>query len=235
MHKNQSMKRIEALSPHDRYEMAKERTQRLVDDVISHDLTHESNQMVNYSDVLSKQITRSYAGHAFHDFQRALLHYEVFRTCAFWDDVDMDGYSLRTVAALACPGDVGPFVFVRGYNQYGKRYPQWAARDAKRSLARLRFTIRRIRVISESARLQRFRNYRDKLAHPLLQTRAEKAGTVSPAQHGDEKWLLEETRKAVHGFHMSLNGTGFDWAGQRQISQKYAKALWGGVKIAVLE
>ena len=46
---------------------------------------HENNAIVLYSDMLSKQIPKSYAANAFNVVREAMHQIEVVRICALWD------------------------------------------------------------------------------------------------------------------------------------------------------
>jgi AbiU2 len=94
-------------------------------------------------------------------------------------------------------------------------------------MRRLEDTIKAARETAASARLTSVRNLRDKLAHRLKKTHAEKGrGIVNPAKYGDEKVLLQETINIVDGLHLSINGTNRDWEDARRIAEKNARALW---------
>ena len=75
-------------------------------------------------------------------------------------------------------------------------------------MRRLEDTIKAARETAAFPRLRSVRNLRDKLAHRLKKTRAEKGpSTVNQAKYGDEKVLLQETINIVNGLHLSINGT----------------------------
>ena len=55
---------------------------------------HELNAVVIYSQKLSEQIPRSYAAHAFNQFQRSMHLFELVRLCAMWDGPGDDRESI---------------------------------------------------------------------------------------------------------------------------------------------
>jgi hypothetical protein len=67
---------------------------------------HETNQIVLYSDVLSSQVGRSYAGNAYHTFTRGLQEIELVRLCSLWDRGERDAFSIPTVIDLIDNDDV---------------------------------------------------------------------------------------------------------------------------------
>ena len=69
-----------------RVDEAKRVTDRVLDHIHYLLDLHENNAIILYSDILSKQIPRSYAANAFNVFQSAMHQIEIVRLCALWDD-----------------------------------------------------------------------------------------------------------------------------------------------------
>jgi hypothetical protein len=69
----------------ERLSAAKHRTRKLIDHIFSLFMMHEANAIVTYSDCLSRQIPRSFAAHAFNQFQTSMHLFEIIRLCALWD------------------------------------------------------------------------------------------------------------------------------------------------------
>jgi len=61
---------------------------------------HESNTLVIYSPKMSAQIPRSFAAHAFNQFQRSMHLFEIIRLCALWDPPGTDRESIPTIVEL---------------------------------------------------------------------------------------------------------------------------------------
>src|SRR4051812_45025190 len=88
------------LSPADRFTTAKQRTEELVNHMMTLIALHESNQYVLKNDVLSSQIPRSYAANAFNTFRFSMAGFEVVRLCAFWEEPDLADASIPNVIDL---------------------------------------------------------------------------------------------------------------------------------------
>jgi len=61
---------------------------------------HESNTLVIYSPKMSAQIPRSFAAHAFNQFQRSMHLFEIIRLCGLWDPSGTDRESIPTMVEL---------------------------------------------------------------------------------------------------------------------------------------
>jgi hypothetical protein len=61
---------------------------------------HEANAIIIYSPCLAEQIPRSFAAHAFRQFQTGMHLYELLRLCAVWDRPRRDRESIPTIVAL---------------------------------------------------------------------------------------------------------------------------------------
>ena len=83
-----------------RIEEAKRLTARVVEHLQYLLDIHENNAIVLYSDVLSKQVAKSYAANAFNVFREALHQIELVRVCALWDAPVLERESIPTVIEL---------------------------------------------------------------------------------------------------------------------------------------
>lgn len=229
-----SKKIIAEMDPSVRYRLAQEKTQALVKALMAHIPIQANNAHIVYSPDLAGQIPSSFAANAFQVFQATNLHYELVRLCSFWDRLDLDSRSLPTIIELADSREVSRLVYDDHKALHNDPIPGYADKLAKRARARLRTAIRDANKVSASSKLAAVQNYRNKLAHQLEITRAEKKADIPAPRYGDEKWLLDRTITAVDRFHQCLNGSGFDFAGSKDISKRNAEALWKGVTIKVL-
>jgi hypothetical protein len=87
--------RFSAYAASERLALAKARADKLVHHIASLFLMHESNAVVIYSQKLSEQIPRSYAAHAFNQFQRSmhLLRSFAFAQCGMGRATTEKAYS----------------------------------------------------------------------------------------------------------------------------------------------
>jgi hypothetical protein len=81
-----------------RIDEAKRLTPRVVDHLQYLLDIHENNATVLYSDMLSKQIQKSYAANAF--FREAMHQIELVRICALWDAPERRSPSPFSLEAL---------------------------------------------------------------------------------------------------------------------------------------
>jgi len=247
---------IADLSAGDRIEKAKEKTSRLVDQVLHLLELHETNRIVVYSPALSSQIPRSHAAHAFNTFQDALHRFEIVRLCALWDAPkrwDADMASIPTVVELindSCVLDALQEEIRLAVAQMGTRfYPQsedqqtqqlieeairhsqeaFASRRSAADRRRLQTAIRWSKRLQTSSRMKAVQNLRDKyLAHSLERTRLEKTEAVAIVKYGDERRLLWQAVAVVDALHRGINGAGFDWKSSMEMARRNADALWNG-------
>jgi hypothetical protein len=239
MHENSSKKKINALTPKERLDIARNKLSNdqdkgLVPSLLNHVQMHENNRWLVYSDHLANQIPRSHAAKAFLSLQMNALHYELIRICSFWEKLDFDGISIPTVVALADSPDVMDLVYENHLSQYTVEEGRWRENRAKLALCRLHYGIREAKEIAGSELLKHMRNHRNKLAHQLEQTDLEKDGPIPLPRFGDERKLLEKTVKIVNRLYLSISGIGFAWTESRLMSKRNAHALWQGVSIDVI-
>ena len=235
----------------ERFSLAQEKTRWMVDELIGLIALHENNALITYSPILSDQIPRSYAARAFNVVQESIHRYEIIRLCTFWDGVDLDKANIPTVIELVddpriyrraaqdledhwrslghvvANPDPDPAIQIKIEALLYESNQAFGRQEGVKAVQRLEETIKAARETIASPKLRSVRNARDKLAHRLKVTRAEKGPvTVHPAKYGDEKDLLEDTINIVGGLHFSINGTDWDWENSRRISRESARALW---------
>lgn len=241
------------MSPDDRVARARERLKKVVDRTSSLIALNQSNAIVTYSNILSKQIPASYAGHAFNLFRSTMHSHEIVMLCSLWDrpDQTLDQQSIPTVCALIdnpdvlakLTGDVRGWYAGKGVRIHrSEKDPlseeehqelisgdeaQRGESDALKAASELDSTVDQIRTVSKSKLLTSVRNIRDKfLAHGLETTRAERRGEVVPMKYGDEKSLLGTTLKIVETLYLWVSGTHFDLAEVADINRRHAEELW---------
>lgn len=244
----------------DRIRLAKERTGKLVDHVRASLEMHEANSIVVYSRALADQIPASYAAHAFNQFQRSMLHFEIVRLCALWDGSDADKENVPTVVELVDDAAIvaelanetrahwanrparllnpeeNPEMQKAVEDAIKRSEAKWAEEQAGKAAAQLQAAIASAKTVMASPRLQAVLNLRHKhLAHSLSQTSLERKGTVHPMKYGDEQWLFEETLRIVDGLHISINGAAFMWDDARRIARRNAESLWKSCTFTVTE
>ncbi len=221
---------------------------------------HENNAIVLFSDILSKQIPKSYAANAFNSFREAMHQIEVVRLCALWDAAHLDHESIPTVIELIDSGDVvaalveeerarhrvpatpledDQFTNVEEKNIVSqaieRQQQQFGEKRAKQAENELTAAIKQARSLRTSDRLTSLRNLRDKhLAHYLVESRAEKTGTpIEPAKYGDERVVLEESLAIIQTLYCWVNGIGISFEQSRKVDRKCAEALWNGCKFTI--
>ena len=235
-------RKTKTLSSSDRLTLAKQRTNELVNHMISLIALHASNQVILKTDVLSRQIPRSYAAHAFNNFRFSMAGFEVVRLCAFWEPPDPQDASIPNVLHLFDDPEVR--ADIRAGITGGQSKPHISEEAyvsvleemAREIDALIDQTLARARAVESSSRLKSVRNHRHKfLAHNLSKTRAEEAGPVAPMKNNDVDWLFAETEAIVDGLHHGLNRTGLDWPGSHAISKRQAESLWHGTKFEGLK
>lgn len=237
MRKEKSIKIISEMTAAERLCAAKEKLNNkddrgAVHALLNHMRVHENSQWLNYRPNLVDQVHSSHAAHAFNSLQLSNLHYEFIRICTFWDAIDLDSKSIPTIVALADNRGVLRCVYDDHFAHYANdkdRAKEWGTKARRR----LSDGIRGAKEIETSEILRSARNFRDKLAHQLEQTREEKKGPVAPPKYGDERKLLGRTITAVNRLYLSLNGVGIEWDSAKRMHRRNAESFWTGVTIEV--
>jgi hypothetical protein len=198
-----------------RLSSAQEKTRWMVDELLDLMALHENNAIITYSPLLSNQIPRSYAARAFNVVQKSIHRYEIIRLCTFWDGVDLEKANIPTVIELiddprifnhisqdledhwrsmrheVANPNPDPGVQIKIESLLYESNQSFGRQEGAKAVQRLEQTIKAARETIASHKLSSVQNIRNKLAHRLKETRAEKGPTtVHPAKYGDEKDLL---------------------------------------------
>ena len=246
----------------DRIRRAKHRASRLVDHILALFQMHEANRIVVYSDALARQIPRSFAAHAFNQFQMSMHLFEVVRLCALWDPVREDRESIPTILALVntpalidqlaadtydhfiaqvAPRDLNPSTdpeLEAAKRTWWEGYRvQRAEEEAAKARERLAVAAAQAEAVATSPELRSLRAFRDAhIAHNLDLPEPHIDEVALPARRvvcGDEAKVLEQTVSIADALQLGINGSSFDWEGSRAIARKNAAALWDGCTIHV--
>jgi len=239
MHRDKSIKEINKMDALERWNTAKEKLNNsdnngAVSALINHLSIHENSRWLNFRPELANQVPTSRAANAFYALQMTNIHYEIIRLCTFWDPIDLDSNSVPTIVALADSTSVAQLVYNDHFSHYELYDKALAERWGNKAKDKLQNGVRDAKIIENSSILKSTRNYRDKLAHQIEQTREEKKGPVPVPRFGDERKLLENTISVMDQLYLSLHGTDFDWEGSKDMRTRNAAAFWKGVKIEVL-
>ena len=236
-------------SSSERLDLAKARAGKLVDHIAPLFLMHEANAAIIYSTQLSAQIPRSYAAHAFNQFQHSMHLFEIIRLCAIWDKPATDRESIPTIIVLfnepqlidQLVNDARDFHAMQAppdsIRQDDNDHKSWWKKDRKEFADlvedtirdKLSFAVEKVTEIRNSSRLKALMDFRDRyIAHNLDIPQSTLSGTanVENLKYNDETTILEDTIAVADALHHGLNQTGFDWNGSREIARKNANALW---------
>jgi uncharacterized protein YqgV (UPF0045/DUF77 family) len=168
---------------------------RITKSVVDHTLyllwIHEQNELVLFSDTLSKQIPRSHAANAFNIFREAMHQIEVVRLCALWDAANLDRESIPTAVELVDSEAVIELILEQTRAEYvnvttekmegideadvpqvmkavQELHQKFGNERAERAAVELKETIKNARDFRKSDIMKSMRNLRDqKLAHNL--------------------------------------------------------------------
>jgi AbiU2 len=176
----------------ERFSLAKARAAKLVHHIAPLFLMHEANAVIIYSQQLSEQIPRSYAAHAFNQFQHSMHLFEIIRLCAIWDKPNPDRESIPTIIALfntpelidqlvtevrASYANAPPGKFYDGDDaqematkkSWWKRERETIIRQVEKvTRDKLSFAVGKAAEIQQSSRLKRLVQFRDRyIAHNL--------------------------------------------------------------------
>jgi hypothetical protein len=243
------------LSGGERITRAKERADKLIDHIATLFLMHEANALVVYSPTLAGQIPRSYAAHAFNQFQRSMHLFEIVRLCALWDPPELDRESIPTIIELfnepalvdqiareqrdryaneAEPADLDetndPQLAAALKASWKKDRSAFAQKTERQVRQQLTFAAKKAAKVRSSLRLRAMRKFRNAyIAHNLTlpEPNMKTEEKVSSVRYGDETALLADTVAVADALHCGLNGTSFDWEESKAIARKNASALWG--------
>jgi hypothetical protein len=254
-------KKIVAMPVAARIARASELTERVLDHtrLVLH--LHASNQELNASDQIGRQVPRSYAAHTFNLLRDTQHRFELLRLTALWDAPSENRESIPTLLEyLRHPatldemerryaaewGQLANTTEILGDDHTPDQLAQIRAllqqsetafgrQEAAKGRRQLTLAIRAADKLSQSSRLRALVTFRNlSLAHNLDAG----ASAVTPPNHtryGDERFILERTIHVVSGLNIGIRGASFEWSEAKRIAQRYAKAFWGGVTVQVLE
>lgn len=239
--------RFSAYPASERLALAKARADKLVDHIVPLFLMHESNAVVIYSQKLSEQIPRSYAAHAFNQFQRSMHLFELVRLCGMWDGPGDDRESIPTIIALFNEPELIDQLVAEAHAFHANEMPpdtvdgesasKWWRGD-RRAFAnlvaatirdKLSFAVSKAEEIRATPQLKALRDFRHSyIAHNLdmPEPSGDGEGSVERLKYGDETFILDATVSVADALHHGLNRTSFDWKGSRDMARRNAQALW---------
>lgn len=239
--------RFSSLPPSERLVLAKARADKLVQHLVPLFLMHESNAMVIYSTKLSEQIPRSYAAHAFNQFQRSMHLFELVRLCAMWDGPRDDRESIPTIIALFNEPKLIDQLVADAHDFHANEMPpdtvdaettsKWWKGDRKAVAdvvaatirEKLSFAVSKAEEILDTPQLKALMDFRHSyIAHNLdiPEPSGDAEGSVEKLKYGTETVILDATVVVADALHHGLNRTGFDWKRSREMARRNAQALW---------
>ncbi len=222
---------------------------------------HASNQELNHSDQIGRQVPRSYAAHTFNLLRDTQHRYQLLRLTALWDEPRENRESIPTLIEYvrdleiqdelerryaAQWGQIGSNADIIGEGHTPEQEAQIRAvieeseaafgrAEAAKCRRKLCLAIKAADRLSASKRLRALVDFRNVgLAHNL-DSGASNVAPADQARYGDERFVLERTIHIVSGLNIGIRGASFEWTEARRIAQRYAKAFWGGVTVQVLE
>lgn len=253
-------KKIAGMSPAERVSLAEKKASELWRFIGSLAQTHGNNQIVNATNRLSSQIGRSYAGHAFFDFQQAILYMELAKLTALWDRPDLGKFSIPTVIALIDEPKVLRIlyrrrlferlelerVFRRNHReefafeelqQHCHVIRVGAIEAARRSYRKqLRIGMGVGRAVMESKRLLSIRDFRDRyIAHNLdADDPGIAARPYTAPKFGQERRLLMTTCRVTDALNGVIRGAGFQFESLLGDGKRNAGYLWDGCRFTAI-
>lgn len=214
-------------------------------------MLHASNEIIQYTDTLSKQIPPSRAAHAYNNFTHAMISYEFIKLCGLWDRPSDNSNSIPDIAALLDDQKVQEYIIeenVEYFQRLNERYEASldpsielipileVSASAAISSSDIQNCLAQIREIKRSKGLERVTNHRDRLSHSFEKTRREIQNSIDPAKYGDESWLLEKSIYLIQKLYSMVNGTSFDIEVELKGDlRKSAEDLWTNTKFAFPE
>src|SRR3954467_12638559 len=97
MHADKSRKLLRSMSFEDRIKLAGEKVGQMYKHITNLMQTHANNEIILFTDTLSSQVGKSYAAHAFKDFQGVMYFGEIARVIALWDELNLEKCSFPTI------------------------------------------------------------------------------------------------------------------------------------------
>lgn len=231
---------IDRLSVEERIRLAKDIVQKLTHRVDRAIQRSENNKILVYSDMLSSQIPKSRAGHAYIELRRSLFEYEIVRLLALWDRPSSNAVSIPTAIALINSGEVLERLALEekdrhsgGLSHEGQDY-HWPNSRHDLCLKELTIAIGEADRIRTSDKSTALRNLRDHLSHSLDKTDRELSGPIDAPVFGDEATLLTETAGLVETLYCFVNGTSYNLEVEtRRLCRDRAEELFLNCKITI--
>ena len=205
----------ENLTAVERTDRAAQAIEQMVDNMIALLQVHASNQLIFFTDTLSKQVPRSKAAHAYLSFSYTMLKSELASICTFWDSASSDRNSLPTVSKLVDDADVQAEIRRRLYElqknnttfsgdaEFLKALEDAAEADAKRyadnAVRSAATAIRETARVAGSDLYKAVLDFRNiHIAHSL--TEAARQAPALAAKYGDEQKLLVARFSQIEGY-----------------------------------
>lgn len=246
------------LTDEQRVERAKVVTDKLVDHARGLVAMAENNAVVLYSDVLSSQIPRSFAAHAFNEMQRSMHFYFLVRLSAIWDKPSSDRESIPSVLALIEkqevrnrfvedtyryhstmeePTSVPPVTDPEERRMLADHWARYRVQRAEEESKKVRrwiaFVMRVVPRIEQSFVADSLRPFRDSYIAHNLEASVVNKGNPIKIRYGDEAKLLRRTICIVDRLHLALNGTAFDWDMARKQASRNVSELWSSCRFDI--
>ena len=212
---------------------------------------HASNEIIQYTNKLSKQIPRSYAAVAFNTFIDAQFQMEVIRLVALWEKPDSNSLSIPAAIALidedhviselskdilrahigngirALSGSKDKSIRDQISVELEEYQKEFASQQAELSIESLKRAIEKAKITISSTETESIQNFRDWSSHSLVKTRREEKGFDRKMKYGEEKVLLMTTVKLIEDLYCWVNGTSFDISGECfEQARRHAEELW---------
>lgn len=219
---------------------AKKRSGLLHVELVRHLELHVNNQILNYSQLISSQIPRSRAAHAFESLRSAVMFAEFTSITRFWDD-DEDSISFPAIVKLIDKVEIQKLLQDDCFDQWTNE-PAFAKSEYRKQKARFKQAIELVKTTQGCLLLERVKNLRNKhLAHYTEKTNRDKKrekdkiNPIPNAKLGDEKALLNISLRIANLLYLALNGTDYRFPETKKIFKKRADAFWKGVTVEVLQ
>ena len=242
---------LNKLSHAARVELAKAQVSKLTERVVEVvNLAAVCDHFV-YSNSLSGQIPRSYAGHAYEVTQQALFRQLIIRIIALWEKPELNSVSIPTVTSLINSDEIISGLQAEHFQAHAGQIivnlnpskdleieaaiesaikidqNNFATSRANQAAVELRQCIEKVKEVTEDATYKSINNLRHHLAHSLDKTRSEIRAPVPHVKYGQEKELLETSIRLIETLYCWVNATSFDIQGDCvEQAKRNASELW---------
>jgi hypothetical protein len=194
---------------------------------------HENNKFLSYSSLLVAQVKNSYAAHAFTALQDSSLFYEIAHVCSLWDKPRTLLSEENSIPAVVRLLD-SPEVIATLVSEVGDQRGQFGAEKRKACESSLAFAMKHTELVTDSPRLRRLRNFRDKfIAHRLSKSQTEKRSPIPAMKYGDERWLLHRSLIIYKKLELGVTHNSVDLADNLRIVKHHAQCLWSDTKLNI--